>query len=101
MQKELSLAQRCHRFSLRFAPITISPSYLRFLYRSRGISHKATYSTYALTPQKEHDVHMKRLEQFKLYLQMEADGKVFFYMDECIFKPHKVQQRSWAHKYQN
>ena len=49
-QKELSLAHRCHIFGRMFGPITLSPSYLRHLYCSRGIRYKATYSTYALTP---------------------------------------------------
>jgi hypothetical protein len=46
-------------------------------------------------------IHGQRLERFKRYLEAEAAGKHIIYFDECVFKPYKVQTRSWAHRYLN
>ena len=70
--------------------MSISPSYLRHLYYSRGIRFKATYSTYALTPAKEAKVRESRLQQFDSYLKIANGGKKLIYMDESIFKPYRV-----------
>ena len=97
----LSLRDRAVLFHRKFIDAKISPSQLRSLYRKFGIKKKSVrMGKPATNPSKEKyqttpEAIVEQLDQ------VQADGRLLFYMDEVFFTKHTNQGTDWSRMHSN
>ncbi|KEJ83153.1 hypothetical protein OXYTRIMIC_284 [Oxytricha trifallax] len=58
-------------------------------------------TTYRLKTVKLQEIQLQKHERFTKLLELIDNGRKIIYIDEIIFKPYKVEKKSWAKKGQN